>query len=548
MKRKLLSGLLMIAYCVINAQNYYPSGSTTIPTWAYNNVVADNNGNYYNNSTGKSGNVIDDAELNFVTFNNGDAYDGAFEFFINTEDSVYTESGVYTGGVDTIGTTISLSEQFIDSLYVSKNYYFSPTEPVVRAIFKIRNPAQSVRTVKVGIYTNMGSDGSTIMDTCSTGGASLTDADRWMVTTDGYPYDSGDPINTWVRFGPGTVLSAPVFGLKPEENIDDYLDTVEVIVPANSYSLILQFNRMDSTSAAARINTAKFNTVAAVKAAGYLTGMSDAELDSVVNWDFSSIVCHPISVNNPQTICEKNSYSINGHTYTIAGNYNDTLQSALGCDSIIVTQLTVNPVDTTDITAAICNGDSYNFHGTNLTTAGTYFHTLVGNISGCDSVISLKLSINTLDLNTSVVNDTIFADQTGATYQWVDCDNNMSEINAETNRWYKATQSGNYAVIVTKSSCSDTTECQNMTIIGINNVPEFTHQVSVYPNPSTGLFDVSAIGVQKIIIFNLNGQIVYQTTTSVVKTTIDFTNHQSGIYLLQITTKEGTTQHLIIKQ
>lgn len=282
MKKLLLSAILLSGVFSVEAQNYYPTGSIQSPTWFYSNVVADDDGNYYNAKTQKSGNVIDDAYFNGVLSSHGDAYDGAFEFFVNTEDSVYTESGT----VDTTGTTITLAEQLIDGLYVSKSYFFSTTDPVVRAAFKIRNPGASAKTAKIGIFTNFGSDNATRLDSCSTASMSLSDQDRWMITSDGGP---SDPVNTSVRFGPGVVASTPVFGYKPESGNDDFLDTVTVNVPANSYRLILQFNRIDTTLETAKANVYKFNSVASLNAAGYLQGLSNADLDKVVNWNFGTI-------------------------------------------------------------------------------------------------------------------------------------------------------------------------------------------------------------------------------------------------------------------
>jgi len=58
-----------------------------------------------------------------------------------------------------------------------------------------------------------------------------------------------------------------------------------------------------------------------------------------------SLKVYPVySINNPQSICNGGSYIFNGHIYSIAGNYNDTLATIHGCDSIIVTQLTVNSI------------------------------------------------------------------------------------------------------------------------------------------------------------------------------------------------------------
>ena len=99
------------------------------------------------------------------------------------------------------------------------------------------------------------------------------------------------------------------------------------------------------------------------------------------------------STNNPQTICNNKSYNFNGHSYFIAGNYNDTLTSVNGCDSIIVTQLTVNLASSTNNPQTICDGSSYIFNGNTYTLAGNYNDTLVS-INGCDSVIVTQLSIN----------------------------------------------------------------------------------------------------------------------------------------------------------
>jgi hypothetical protein len=65
------------------------------------------------------------------------------------------------------------------------------------------------------------------------------------------------------------------------------------------------------------------------------------------------------SINNPQTICNGGSYMMNGHTYTQAGTYHDTLSSKYGCDSIIVTQLSINSL-TAIVTShnVLCYGNS----------------------------------------------------------------------------------------------------------------------------------------------------------------------------------------------
>jgi len=122
----------------------------------------------------------------------------------------------------------------------------------------------------------------------------------------------------------------------------------------------------------------------------YDTLVSVNGCDSVIE---TSLIVHSVySISNPQTICSGNTYVYNGNTYTETGTYYDTLISITGCDSIIVTELTVNPVYSINNLQTICNGGSYNFNGNSYTTEGIYYDTLVS-INGCDSVIITELTV-----------------------------------------------------------------------------------------------------------------------------------------------------------
>ena len=93
------------------------------------------------------------------------------------------------------------------------------------------------------------------------------------------------------------------------------------------------------------------------------------------------------------TICSNETYDFHGRDLTQAGTYSDTLQTVNGCDSVIILTLTVNPVVPTTLSATICSNETYDFHGRDLTQAGTYRDTLQ-TINGCDSVIILTLTVN----------------------------------------------------------------------------------------------------------------------------------------------------------
>jgi len=94
-----------------------------------------------------------------------------------------------------------------------------------------------------------------------------------------------------------------------------------------------------------------------------------------------------------QDICQGDSFDFNGLSLTEAGIYRDTLTGINGCDSFIV--LTINVLDTfqTQIEQTICQGDSFNFNGQNLTESGTFKDTLSSKVNGCDSFVVLTLNV-----------------------------------------------------------------------------------------------------------------------------------------------------------
>lgn len=92
-----------------------------------------------------------------------------------------------------------------------------------------------------------------------------------------------------------------------------------------------------------------------------------------------------------------NSYVFNGQTLTTSGIYTDTLLNATGCDSIITLNLTVNYNGPTNILHTACN--SYVFNGLTLTSSGIYIDTFL-NVNGVDSIVNLNLTINYSSSNT----------------------------------------------------------------------------------------------------------------------------------------------------
>ena len=97
------------------------------------------------------------------------------------------------------------------------------------------------------------------------------------------------------------------------------------------------------------------------------------------------------TVNTLENITACDNYSWNGTTYSISGNYIDTLQTSIGCDSIVTLVLTINNGTSSQENITACN--NYSWNGTTYSQSGTYTNTLQ-TTNGCDSIITLSLTIN----------------------------------------------------------------------------------------------------------------------------------------------------------
>ena len=113
--------------------------------------------------------------------------------------------------------------------------------------------------------------------------------------------------------------------------------------------------------------------------------------DSLV---ITNLKVNPIFLRqNVVQICEADTLKVGKSNYFLAGNYTDTLTTYLSCDSVIQTELKINPRYFERINVEICEGDFYTVGFQNYTQSGIYIDTLQSS-SQCDSVISLRLLVN----------------------------------------------------------------------------------------------------------------------------------------------------------
>lgn len=141
-------------------------------------------------------------------------------------------------------------------------------------------------------------------------------------------------------------------------------------------------------------NGQNINSLTVSPSATRYYGFSMTDLNGCSYSDSVLITVHPIqNIALSASICEGATYTENGFDVSDAGTYTRVLQSASGCDSVVTLTLSVNPVYSTVVDATINEGETYTENGFNASEAGTYIQTLQSEL-GCDSTITLNLAVN----------------------------------------------------------------------------------------------------------------------------------------------------------
>ncbi|MFT4754877.1 MAG: hypothetical protein ACI85Q_002440 [Salibacteraceae bacterium] len=239
---------------------------------------------------------------------------------------------------------------------------------------------------------------------------------------------------------------------------------------------------------------------------------------------------------------------INGVIYTSSNNTaTDTLVSVNGCDSIVLLDLTINNATSGADIQTACDSlvwiDGITYYSNNSNATFT-----IVNAGGCDSVVRLFLTIQPIDVTTSSNWSSISANAVGMTYQWMDCSAN-SLIAGATNITYTATVNGSYAVIISNSTgCVDTSNCVNLTNVGINEAELIG--ISVYPNPTNDVLNIDkgTNASLEITITNSTGAVVYQSNTQNQTTTINMSNMATGMYVVTLKNELGKKIEKVVKR
>ncbi|MEQ9187827.1 MAG: T9SS type A sorting domain-containing protein [Cryomorphaceae bacterium] len=266
--------------------------------------------------------------------------------------------------------------------------------------------------------------------------------------------------------------------------------------------------------------------------------------DSIVTLELS--ILNSSASNDTIVACDAFTWSANAQVYTQSGTYVDTLLNQSGCDSATTINLTIHHSKDTLFTDESCQTYTWEVNGSIYTSSGQY-DTLFQTLNGCDSLVTLDLTILPLDTVVQQFGAMLIAPP-NLSYQWLQCDSaGYIVLIGDTFDTLVPIQNGSYAVVLGSSECIDTTSCHS-----IQNVGSRSHSlpgILVYPNPTRSQLFIQTRTPEKYLaeIRSATSELLITKESSERFFQINLEQLPPGLYTLRIICREEVFIRTVIK-
>ncbi len=233
------------------------------------------------------------------------------------------------------------------------------------------------------------------------------------------------------------------------------------------------------------------------------------------------------STSSSQSICNGESFDFLGQQLNSAGTYSHLLQNSNGCDSVVTLLLWVNSKDSTSSSQSICNGEVFDFFGQQLNSAGTYSH-LLQNSNGCDSVVQLSLSI--LPVYSNQIDTTI---EQGNTYT-LPSGNTVSVAGIYTD------------TLQTIEGCDSVVTTTLSVVSDVSSIRNSNAAIRIFPNPANTILNIQTENFNPVLIsvFDVNGRKISEQKYT---PQIDVSTLTSGIYFIELKGSDAVARKRFVK-
>ncbi len=202
------------------------------------------------------------------------------------------------------------------------------------------------------------------------------------------------------------------------------------------------------------------------------------------------------------------------------------------------------------VEAKLCYGDTLSVSGNLITRQGVSLLAFP-RVGLCDSLIYYDVQ-SPIDpkITVNATNKTLTASISNAKYQWYDCTNAFA-LPGDTNQVFSPWVASSYSVIITENGCTDTSECVNVTQVGLPEV-NTDLKLNVFPNPSAGLYNIQFSETLKNVelqLFDLTGKVIQsKKLNSIANTTLEISGKPEGLYLLKVISEKGSQTYRLTKR
>jgi hypothetical protein len=169
------------------------------------------------------------------------------------------------------------------------------------------------------------------------------------------------------------------------------------------------------------------------------------------------------------------------------------------------------------------------------------------NSQGCDSIVTLNLTIIHLDTSITITNNTLSANSEMDSFQWLDCSNGFALLEGETMMSFTPSDNGSYSVEITKENCIDTSSCYSLIIVGNDSIIRSSKLISIFPNPTNDILNIKGLNPETIIrLYDFSGKCVFNNIFIKDNVMIPVNTFNNGLYTIQFTYKETISNHRVI--
>lgn len=260
--------------------------------------------------------------------------------------------------------------------------------------------------------------------------------------------------------------------------------------------------------------------------------------------------CDPnTKIYEQKKICWGQSYTFGSSTLTQSGQYMRKLINDNGCEVTAILNLTVIPdYSNVVVSQSICKGGKVLVGNNFVSEPGKYVYSYK-TAYGCDSVVTLTLSVKSMNKAIAQSGNKLIAQEKNALYQWFKCDGSSTiAISGANENTFTPLESGSYSVLLKNDECTETSDCVSFVILSAEDTKRY---FQVYPNPTSQKIIVQLpeqLAYFYVYVRDVPGGIIEkQRIENNDNAEINLTPFPSGVYIIEVETEKGKSFAKVIK-